>query len=494
MARSKAILWVVLIAQFMVVLDATIVTVALPSIQSGLHFDSQTQLQWVVNAYALLFGGFLLFGGRAGDLLGRQRLFIIGLALFGLSSLVNGLAQNPETLIVGRAVQGLGGALVSPAVLSIIIVTFEGAKERMKALGTFSAITASGSGAGILAGGILTEWVDWRAIFLVNVPVAAIAIIGALKVVPNSRHRVEGQKNRMDLPGAVTITAGLLLLVYSIVNADKWGWSSGKFIGFLAAAAVLIVAFFVVESVSKQPLIRLGIFKHRALAVSNGSMFLMVGGLFVMMFFPPLYWAEVKGYSPIEVGLAFLPWPAAMAVASTFAQKLIAKAGPKAALWPGLVIIAGGLFLLSFLGAGDAYASSFLPGMLLTAIGAGFAWASLFLVASVGVKPEESGLASGLINTSQQLGAAIGLAILASIAAAYTKNLVGSGTGANDALVKGFDRGFLIGAAILLASALVVFLGLRYRDGRHAPEAAPAVEAQANEEIPVISLEPALGD
>ncbi|NMO52344.1 MFS transporter [Actinoplanes sp. TBRC 11911] len=492
MARSKAVLWIVLIAQFMVVLDATIVTVALPSIQSGLHFDSQTQLQWVINAYILLFGGFLLFGGRAGDLLGRQRLFIIGLALFGLSSLVNGLAQNSETLIVGRAVQGLGGALTSPAVLSIILVTFESVKDRTKALGAFSAVTASGSGAGMLAGGILTEWVDWRAIFLVNVPIAAIAIIGAIKVVANSRHRIEGQKNRMDLPGAVTITAGLMLLVYAIVNADDWGWGSGKFIGFVAGAAALIVAFFVIESVSKQPLVRLGIFRHRALAVSNGSMLLMTGGVFVMMFFPVLYWAEIKGYSPIKVGLAFLPWPAAMAVASTFAQKLIGKAGPKAALWPGLLIIAGGLFWLGFVHPTSNYAGDFLPGMLLTAIGAGFAWASLFLVASVGVKPEESGLASGLINTSQQLGSAIGLAILASVAAAYTSSLVADGTPANDALVKGFDRGFMIGAAVLVASALVAFLGLRARDGRHTPEETPVEPSP--DEVPSVALEPAMGD
>ncbi|WP_127506433.1 MFS transporter [Actinoplanes solisilvae] len=490
MARSKTVLWIVLVAQFMVVLDATIVTVALPSIGSGLGFDSQLQLQWVINAYILLFGGFLLFGGRAGDLMGRQRLLVIGLALFGISSAINGFAQNPETLIIGRAVQGLGGALISPAVLSIIIVTFDGVKERAKALGVFSAVTASGSAAGMLAGGVLTEWLDWRAIFLVNLPIAALAIIGALKSIPNSRNAAEG-KTRMDLPGAITITAGLLLLVYGVVNAAEWGWGSGKVWLFIGGAAVLIVLFLVIEGVSKQPLVRLGIFKVRALTSANLAMILMTGGMFVMMFFPTLYLAQVKGYSPIEVGLAYLPWPVAMAVAGTMAQKIIAKAGPKPALWIGLLILAAGLFHLGLLDAGSSYAGGVLPGMLLTAIGAGFAWAAMFLVASVGVQPEESGLASGLINTSQQLGSAIGLAALSSVAAAYTADLIAGGTGANEALVEGFDRSFMIAGVILLVSAAVVIIGIRSSDGRHLG----GPEAQADSEnAPVINLEPALGD
>ncbi|GIF74633.1 MFS transporter [Asanoa siamensis] len=487
MKNSKAILWIVLIGQFMVVLDATIVTVSLPSISTSLGFESQGQLQWVINVYVLLFGGFLLFGGRAGDLIGRQRMFVIGLALFGVSSLVNGLAQNPETLIVGRAVQGLGGALTSPAVLSIIIVTFEGVADRAKALGVFSAVTASGSASGMLAGGVLTEWLSWRAIFLVNVPIAAIAVIGALRVIPNSRHRVAGERNRIDLPGAVTITAGLLLLVYGIVNAADWGWGSAKVWWIIAGAAALIALFFVIEARSRHPLVRLGIFRHRALAVTNTTMFLMRAGMFVMMFFPTLYLADVKGFSPIQNGLAYVPWPVAMFVASRFAQRIIAKAGPKATLLPGLVILAGGLFALSFSDANSSYAAGVLPGMLLTAIGAGLAWAAMFLTASVGVQPGESGLASGLINTSQQLGSAIGVAIISSIAAAYTSDLVGRGAGANEALVKGFDRGYLIGTFVMLGAAAVALFGLRRTDGRHAP-------APRREEVPVTNLEPALGD
>lgn len=490
MARSKTVLWIVLVAQFMVVLDSTIVTVALPSIGSGLNFDSQLQLQWVINAYILLFGGFLLFGGRAGDLLGRQRLLVIGLLLFGVSSAVNGFAQNPETLIVGRAVQGLGGALISPAVLSIILVTFEGAKDRAKALGIFSAVTASGSAAGMLAGGVLTEWLGWRAIFLVNLPIAALAIIAAVKVVPNTRHVTEG-RTRMDLPGAVTITAGLMLLVYGVVNAAEWGWGSGKVWLFLGAAAVLIVVFLIIESVSEQPLVRLGIFKVRALTSANLAMVLMAGGMFVMMFFPTLYLSQVKGYSPIEVGLAYLPWPVATALAGTLAQKIITKGGPKPALWAGLLILAAGLFHLGLLDADSSYADGVLPGMLLTAVGAGFAWAAMFLVASVGVRPEESGLASGLIDTSQQLGSAIGLAALSSVAAAYTLDLVDSGIPANEALVRGFDRGFMIGGMLLLVSAAVVIIGIRSSDGRHV--ATPDQPADPDRE-PVIALEPALGD
>jgi predicted MFS family arabinose efflux permease len=405
-----------------------------------------------------------------------------------LSSLVNGLAQNPETLIVGRAVQGLGGALTSPAVLSIIIVTFEKVADRAKALGLFSTVTASGSAAGMLAGGVLTEWLNWRAIFLVNVPIAAVAIIGALRVVPNSRHRLEGQKNRVDLPGAVTITAGLLLLVYAIVNAENWGWSSGKVWGILAAAAVLIALFFVMEARSRQPLVRLGIFASRTLSVSNLAMFLMRGGQFVMLFFPTLYLAQVKGYSPIETGLAYLPWPVTMFLSTKVAQKIIARRGPKLAVWTGLVIDAAGLFVLGFLHADSSYAAGVLPGIILTAVGTGFAWASLFLLSSVGVKPQESGLASGLINTSQQLGSAIGLAVISSVAAAYTSKLVTGGTGAAEALSKGFDRGFLIATAVMAASAVVAVIGLRSSDGRHG-----AAESK-RQEVPVPSLEPAMGD
>ncbi|NMO56154.1 MFS transporter [Actinoplanes sp. TBRC 11911] len=491
MARSKAILWIVLIAQFMVVLDATIVTVALPSIDTGLHFHDQLQLQWVINAYILLFGGFLLLGGRAGDLFGRQRLFVIGLALFGLSSLVNGLAQNSSTLIVGRAVQGLGGALTSPAVLSIIIVTFSSVAERAKALALFGSVTAAGSAAGILAGGILTEWLNWRAIFLVNVPIAAVAIVGALRVVPNSRHRVEGQKNRLDLPGALLITAGLLLLVYGIVNAEEWGWTAGKLWAILGAAAVLIALFFVVEVRSRQPLVRLGIFAGRALSVANVSVFFMRAAQFVMLFFPTLYLAQVKGYSPIENGLAYLPWPVAMFLSAKLAQKLIAKRGPKLVVSVGLVIDAAGLFLLSFLNGHSSYATDVLPGMVLTAVGMGFAWSSLFLVSSVGVAPHESGLASGIINTSQQLGSAIGLAVMSSVAAAYTSDLLAGGTAPADALAKGFDRGFLIATAIMVVAAVVAAVGLRSSDGRHTP--APAAPRK-DDEVPVVSLEPALGD
>jgi EmrB/QacA subfamily drug resistance transporter len=491
MTRSKNILWIVLIAQFMVVLDATIVTVSLPSMDKGLGFDSSTQLQWVINAYALLFGGFLLFGGRAGDLLGRRTLFIIGLAVFGVASLVNGIAQNPETLIVGRAVQGFGGALTSPAVLSIIMVTFESMAERAKAFGLFSAITASGGGAGILAGGILTEWLSWRAIFLVNVPIAAIAIIGALRLVPNSRNESQGRK-RLDVPGAVTITGAVLLLVYGVVNAASWGWGSGKVWAFVGAAAVLLVAFLVIESVSKQPLVRLGIFKIRPLGVSNLAMMLFMAGLFVNMFFLPLYLAQVKGYSAIEVGLAYLPWPVVMAVSASVAQRVMAKFGPKHLMWIGLLITAVGMYMFGQQSPTDSYAAGVLPGVILTAIGAGFAWGGLFLVSSVGVTAEESGLAGGLINTSQQLGVAVGLAILSSVAAAYTKSLIGSGTAVNDALTKGWDRSYVIAAVILLVAAAAVLVGLRSADGHHAAAAAPAEPEVVA--APAVPLEPAMGD
>jgi EmrB/QacA subfamily drug resistance transporter len=480
--RRSLVLALVLIAQFMVILDATIVTVALPSIQTGLGFDTQLDLQWVINAYILLFGGALLLGGRAGDLFGRRRLFMIGLTLFSAASLLNGLAQSTGMLVAGRAVQGLGAALVSPAVLSIIVATFDDEASRAKALGVFSAVTASGSAAGLLLGGILTDLLSWRWIFLVNVPVGVAAVLLALRHVPESRAD-HGHPRHVDLPGAVTVTGGLTLLVYALVNAQHWGWSSASFILTTAGAALLLAAFTAIELRSRFPLVRLGIFANRSVLAANLTMFLLVGGQFTMMFFPTLYLQDVHGYTPIETGLAYVPWPVAMAVAAGFGQKLIGRFGVRPPLVVGLALSAAGLLTYSGLPTDGSYVADVLPGMLLTAVGAGLAWAALFLAATHGVAVAEAGLASGLINTAQQIGSALGLAALATVAATRTADLLGSSPNPSpdaqaDALVAGFQRGFTIGGVIVAAAALVALVGLRHAEAP-APAAAEAEVAEA---------------
>jgi EmrB/QacA subfamily drug resistance transporter len=472
----RLILWLVLLAQFVVVLDGTIVAVALPAIESSLHFANQLSLQWVINAYALLFGGFLLLGGRAGDLYGRRTLFVTGLALFTAASLANGLAQSTETLIAGRAVQGLAGALVTPAALAIIIATFTVTTERTKALGIFASVSAGGAAAGFLLGGILTDALSWRWIFFVNVPIGAAGVLLALRYVPNSRAS-DGETRAIDIPGAITVTGGVGLLVYAIVKAQEWGWGSTRFALTAAGAALLLLAFVAVELRSRAPLIRLGVFRSRSLSAANAVMFLFVAGLFSTLFFPTLYMQQVLGYSPIKTGLAYLPWPIALAAASTLGQRLIPRLGARPMLVVGLTVVAAGLFLLSRIPDGGSYAADILPGFLLSAAGSGLTYATLYLLATAGVRNEEAGLASGIISTSQQLGAAVGLAALASVAASRTSSLLGVGSSPVDrthALVAGFQRGLLVASMLALAAAAVAILTVRRDDLEQVPEEAAA--------------------
>jgi EmrB/QacA subfamily drug resistance transporter len=472
----RLILGLVLVAQFMVVLDTTIVTVALPSIQSSLDFGSQTSLQWVLNAYILLFGGFLLLGGRAGDLYGRRTLFVLGLTLFTAASLLSGLAQSSEVLIAGRAAQGLGAALVAPAVLSIIVATFTDSAERARALGVFTAVTASGASAGFVLGGILTDALSWRWIFFVNIPIGIAGVLLALRYVPNSRAG-DGRSRSMDVPGAVTVTGGVGLLIYGIVNAQSWGWGSTRFILTAAGAALLLLAFLVIELRSHAPLVRLGIFKLRSLSAANATMLLFVSGQFATLFFPTLYMAEVLGYGPIESGLAWLPWPLMFTAASMLAQRMIPRFGARPTLVSGLVVGAVGLFMISGMSSDGSYAADLLPGFIVNAAGAGLVYPTLFLAATAGVRSDEVGLASGLINTSLQIGSAIGLAALATVAASRTSDLLGGGgsPGAEtNALVEGWQRGIFIGALLLIAAGVVAILTLRRRDLDQAPEATPA--------------------
>jgi EmrB/QacA subfamily drug resistance transporter len=466
--------WVVLViaclAQFMVVLDATVVNVALPSIQKGLHF-SAANLAWVVNAYTLIFGGFLMLGGRAADLLGRKRLFAAGVALFSLASLLNGLAQTSAMLVVGRGLQGLGGALLSPAALSIINTTFTETSERTKALGVWSAIAAGGGAVGLLLGGVLTDLASWPWIFIVNVPVGAATLALTLRYVPESR--ADMQHRTFDLAGATTVTAGLVVLVFAIVKAQTYGWGSAKTIGLLAAGVALLALFVAIESRSKAPLMRLSIFRVRTLAVADVVLLLVASGMFGMFFFASLYVQEILGYSPLRAGLAFLPVTAGIVVGAGIAQQLIRRVGVRNVAVAGIVMAAAGMAVLTQLPVHGTYAGDLLPGLLPMSIGMGLTFVPITLLGTSGVSDNDAGLASGLFNTAQQVGGSLGLAILSTLAASQTSRLLHGGSSAVLAHVSGYHVAFGAAAVMLAAGALIMVLALRPRDVR-AIELSPA--------------------
>ena len=417
--------WLVLVlvclAQFMVVLDATIVNVALPSIQSDLGF-SATDLQWVINSYTLMFGGFLLLGGRAGDLVGRKRIFLAGVIVFSLASLLCGLSTSSGMLIVARGLQGLGAALVSPAALSIITTTFEEGPDRTKALGVWSAIAAGGAAFGLLLGGILTETLSWEWIFFVNVPVGVAAALLSARYVPESR--APNQPSSFDIGGAIAVTAGLIVLVYAIVKAETFGWGSLRTIGLLAAAAALLAAFVAIERTSHAPLVRLGIFRTRSLTVANLVLFAVAGGLFANFFFASLYVQQILGYTPLEAGLAFLPVTVGIGIGAALAQKLVKAFGVRAVAIVGMVIAAAGLFVLSRIPVDGSYLANLLPGLIPMSVGMGLTFVPITLIATTNMSDDDAGLASGLFNTSQQMGGALGLAVLATLAADKTGSVL----------------------------------------------------------------------
>ena len=460
-ATSK---WLVLViacmAQFMVVLDATVVNIALPSVQRGLHF-APANLQWVVNSYTLVFGGFLLLGGRAADLLGRKRLFVAGVLLFSLASLLNGFAQSSGMLIVGRGLQGLGGALVSPAALAIITTTFTDASERTKALGVWSAIAASGAAVGLLMGGVLTDLASWRWVFFVNVPVGIITIALALRYVAESRIEVEHRS--FDLAGAVTVTGGLVLLVYAIVKAQSYGWGSGKTIGLLAGAVALLGAFVAIEARSKAPLVRLSIFRVRALAVGDSVLLLVASGMFGMFFFASLYVQEILGYSPLRAGLAFLPVTAGIMIGAGVAQPLIKRVGVRNVSTGGIALAAAGMLVLTQLPVHGSYVSDLLVGLLPISLGMGLTFVPITLMGTSGVSDDDAGLASGLFNTAQQVGGSLGLAILSTLAASQTARVLDGTSQAAvfAARVSGYHVAFLAAAIMLGAGVVIMTVALR---------------------------------
>jgi EmrB/QacA subfamily drug resistance transporter len=458
---------VVCLGQFMVVLDATIVNVALPSIKADLHV-SEANLQWIVNAYTLLFGGFLLLGGRAADLFGRRNLFIAGVVLFSTASLINGFASSEEMLIGARAAQGLGGALLSPAALAVITTTFAEGAERTKALSVWAAIASGGSAVGLLLGGILTETLSWEWIFFINVPIGVGIVLAALRLVPNSR--VEGGSRHFDLAGAVSVTAGLLVLVYAIVKAQDWGWVSGSTLGLAALAVGLLGLFIWIESRSPFPLVRLGLFKLRSLAVGNGVFLLVVGGLFAMFFFASLYLQNILGYSALTTGFAFLPVTVGIMMGAVTAQQLVPKAGVKRVLLTGLGVAAIGLAILGASTQVDGTYLGVLGGLFPMSIGMGAAFVTLTLVATTNVDESDAGLASGIFNTSQQVGGALGLAVLSTFAndrtTAIRSDLTGQPTHAQvqSALVEGFQLAFFVAAGLIAVGVLLLGLLLRQRD------------------------------
>src|SRR5262245_3885962 len=452
------VLTLVCMAQFMVILDATIVNVALPSIQTDLNM-SEADLQWIVNAYTLTFGGFLLLGGRAGDLAGRKKVFLIGLVIFTVASLLNGLAPSSEVLIIFRGLQGLGAALIAPAALSIITTTFAEGAERTKAMGVWAAIAVGGGAVGLVLGGILVETLSWPWIFYVNIPVGIGVFLASLRFVPESRD--EQAHRSFDLAGAVTVTAGLVVLVYAIVKAQEKGWGSAHTLGLGAVSVVLLSAFVVIERRSAEPLVRLSIFRVPTIRAANVVMLFVASGIFAMFFFNTLYIQRVLGFSPIQAGLAFLPFTAGIIIGAGLAQRLVPRLGAREVPLIGMAMAVAGLLLYLRLQPDGTYLTDLLPGMILVSIGMGLTFVPVTLIATSGIPPDDAGLASGLFNTSQQIGGALGLAVLSTLSASATSSSLadvsGKPTAADQAqaLVDGFHIAFL-GSAVVVAIGAVL--------------------------------------
>jgi EmrB/QacA subfamily drug resistance transporter len=443
----------------MIVLDATIVNVALPSIRDDLGFTGES-LAWVVNAYLLTFGGFLLLGGRLGDLFGHRRLFLIGIVLFTLASLACGIANSQETLIAARAVQGLGGAVVSAVALSLVMMLFTETGERAKAMGVYGFVASGGGTIGVLAGGVLTDALNWHWIFLVNIPIGIAVYVLSMRLLPADN--VTAGDRRVDIAGAVTVTASLMLAVYAIVNGNEVGWGTGQTLGLLAASVVLLVAFLVIESRVSHPLMPLGLFKHRTLATANGVAVLLAGSMFAWFFLTALYLQLVLGYSPLKVGLAFLPSSLIMGAFSLgLSAKLVMKFGIKPPMVTGMLFMAAGLLLYARLPVDGSFVLDVLPGSVLLGIGAGMGFNPLLLAAMGDVQPTEAGLASGVVNTAFMMGGALGLAVLASLSTSRSDKLLASGDNLQTALTGGYHAAFLVGALFAIAGATIGGLLIR---------------------------------
>jgi EmrB/QacA subfamily drug resistance transporter len=475
MAKSRD-RWIALLllctGSLMIVLDTTIVNVALPSIRSDLHFSS-TALPWVVNGYLLTFGGCLLLGGRLGDLWGHRRLFLAGIVLFSVASLGCGISGTQAELVGARLIQGLGGAIVSAVSLSLMMALFTEPAERAKAMGVFGFVAAGGGSLGVLLGGVLTDVLSWHWIFLVNVPIGAAVCLASLRRLPAGRASEE--RVRLDLAGAVAVTVAVMLAVYAIVNGNQAGWTSAQTLGLLAAAAALGSVFLVVESRVPAPLMPLGLFRSRNLATANLVGVLWAAAMFAWFFLSALYLQLVLGYSPLDVGLAFLPSNLIMGAFSLgLSAKLVMRFGIRPPLAGGLTLASAGLLLLALAPVHGHFLPDVLPSMILLGFGAGMALNPVLLAAMNDVEPSASGLASGVVNTSFMLGGALGLAVLASVAASRTQSLLGSGQGHLAALTGGYHAAFVIGAVFAALAAVVGGVRLKTRQAA-APRCEPAL-------------------
>jgi EmrB/QacA subfamily drug resistance transporter len=471
-----AILILACLAQFMVILDVSVVNVALPSIRSALHFSEQ-DLQWVVNAYTVTFAGFLLLGGRAADLLGRRIVFVFGLALFALASLAGGFADSRALLIAARAVQGLGGAIIAPASLSILTTTFAEGAARNRAVGIWGAMGGAGGAAGVLLGGVLTDLLSWRWILFINVPIALLAAVFAHRYIPEGRD-AGARKSNFDLAGAITATLGLSVLVLGIVRTDVTGWGSVSTLSLLAAGVALLAVFVAIEGrVARSPLMPLRIYSSRTLSAANVVVLLVGAATFAMWFFLSLYVQQVLGYSPLRAGFAFLPMTLIIVAGSTLASRAVTRVGPKPLLVAGMVAQAVGLILFMRISPGGSYLGDLLVPSLLVAAGIGLAFVPVTIAAVAGVVPHEAGLASGLVNTSRLVGGALGLAILAALATSRTNADAHHGLAAHAALTNGFVLAFGIAAAFAAAGAVVALVGLPQVSVRRARRAVAAESA-----------------
>ena len=461
------------VVQFMLVLDIAIVNVALPSIQVDLGF-SQENLQWVISAYALVFGGFLLLGGRAADLLGRRRMFISGLVVFTSASLLAALAWSETSLIGARAVQGLGAAIIAPAALSILMTTFSEGKERNIALGVWGAVGGFGAAAGVLLGGIFTDLLSWEWIFFLNIPVGIAALALAPVLLAESR---DATAKSFDALGAVLVTGGLSTAVYGITQANDWGWSSAQTIGVFAAAAALLAGFVVRELSAADPLMSFSIFKIKTVSGANIAGFILGTALFSMFLMLTLYMQQVLGYSPLKTGVAYIAVAGGVIVWSMVAQTLVTRVGVKPVLVTGMSLLTVGLLYFTQVSADGSYLGDLLPGFLIIALGMGFSFVPISIAALAGVPAKEAGIASGLINTSQQIGGALGIAVLSSVAVAHTTSATKAGDAVPQALTSGFQAAFWVGAGIALAG-VVVSLALIRKD-----ELAVAPTYEAEQEL-----------
>jgi EmrB/QacA subfamily drug resistance transporter len=479
--RTRWLALIVLcLGDLMIVLDTTIVNVALPSIREDLAF-SETSLAWVVNAYLLTFGGFLLLGGRLGDLFGHRKLFLCGLTLFTVASLACGTAQSQGFLVAARAVQGLGGAVVAVVALSLVMTLFTEPAERAKAMGVIGFVASGGGSVGVVLGGVLTDALDWHWIFLVNLPIGVAVFAACMRLLPAERGPASHMQ--LDVSGAVTVTTALMLAVYAIVNGNDNGWTSAETLGLLAASAVLFAVFITIESRSRSPLMPLGLFRKRNVAVANVVGVLWAAAMFAWFFLSALYLQRVLHYSPLEVGLAFLPGNLVMMGLSVFVSaRLVMRFGFRLPLGVGLTVAAAGLLLFARAPVGGSFVTDVLPGMILLGFGAGIAFNPVLLAAMSDVEPQDAGLASGVVNTAFMMGGALGLAVLASLADSRSGSLLADGDSAVSALTGGYHLAFVVGALRALAAAALGAAMLRNATlPAHAPDGHPAPDGPAPE-------------